>query len=66
MELSVILTVYQADALKEWPYLDPSFGQVDPEGDLLAEKYIRVMRLLEQRLQFLQLLRSESSSISAL
>jgi hypothetical protein len=47
-------------------YLDASLRQVDPQGHLLAQEYIGVVRLLKQRLQFLQLLRSESSSVPAL
>jgi len=42
-------------------YLNPSFGQVDFHGQILASKHIRVMGLGKGRLQFLQLLEIKNS-----
>lgn len=47
-------------------YLHPGLGQTDPHRDLLPEEHVRIMRLLEQRLQLLQLLRTERRPIPAL
>lgn len=47
-------------------YLHPGLRQVDAKRHFFAEEYIRVVRLLEQRLQFLQLLWSERRSVATL
>ena len=47
-------------------YLNPRLRQIDTQSHFLAQEHIWIMRLLEQRLQFLQLLWSERRSIAAL
>jgi hypothetical protein len=48
------------------PHLHARLGQVDAQRHLFAQKHVRVVRLLEQRLQFLQLLRRERRPVATL
>ncbi len=40
---------------KKTRHLDSGFGQIDFQGELLAEEDVRVVRALERFLQFVQL-----------
>jgi hypothetical protein len=48
------------------PHLDARLGQVDPEGQLLAEEHVGVVGLVEGPLQLLQLVVGEGRPVSAL
>lgn len=47
-------------------HLDARLAEADAQRDLLAQKDIRIVCLLEERLQFLQLLWRERGPIAAL
>lgn len=47
-------------------YLHPGFGQANPERDLLPQEHVRIVSLLEERLQLLQLLRTERRPVPPL
>ena len=47
-------------------YLNPRLRQIDAQRHFLAEEHVRIMRLLEQRLQLLQLLWRERRSVATL
>lgn len=61
---SRVLPPLGASILK--PHLHPSLAEADPERHLLAEEDVRVVRLLEQRLQLLQLLGRKGRPVATL